>query len=229
MEIKNPKELIIETLLEKISVKKLAYENTSEAFNVLKEILQEFTAEYNASLIELEQDPVVEYRDRGIFEVELKISGDLIVFNMHTNIFEFDKSHSIWKSSYMQESPLASYCGVINVYNFIADSFKYNRLDDIGYLIARIFINKDNHYFVEGKRQLGFLYNDFANATMQKNDMKKILESAVLFTLDFDLLVPEYDNVNMITVAQVKANINNAKFQTAKRLGFQFQADSNDI
>ena len=39
----------------------------------------------------------------------------------------------------------------------------------MGYCIGRIFINKENHYFVEGKRQLGFLYNDFMNSKMNKN------------------------------------------------------------
>ena len=102
-------------------------------------------------------------------------------------------------------------------------------MNDIGYLIARIFINKDKHYFVEGKRQLGFLYNDFVNSTINKEDISKILESAILFSLDFDLLVPEYENVNMISVLQMKENINQSKIQTAKRLGFKFNADTNII
>jgi len=117
---------------------------------------------------------------------------------------------------------------MINVYNFLSDSIRFNRINDIGYLIARIFINKDKHYFLEGKRQLGFLYNDFVNAEIDKASMTKILESAALFTLDFDLLVPEYDNVTMLSVAQLIENINNTKIQTAKRLGFRFAADSND-
>lgn len=228
MNIKSPKDLIIETLIDKVSIKKMTFQNTSNAFNLLKDNLNVFVKEYNKELTDLDQEPSLEVKDKGNFEVELKIADDLIVFNMHTNIFEFDKSHSIWKSKYLQNDPNASYCGVINIYNFIADSFKYNRLEDIGYLIARIFINKDNHYFIEGKRQLGFLYNDFPNAVIKSNDIKKIIESAVLFTLDFDLLVPEYDNVNMITVAQVQNNINNIKFQTGKRLGFKFKADSNE-
>ena len=43
-----------------------------------------------------------------------------------------------------------TYCGVINMYNFLSDSFKYNRENDLGYLIGRMFINKENT-FVEGK------------------------------------------------------------------------------
>lgn len=223
-----PKELIIKTLIEKNILKKQAFENTKEFFNSLKEKLNKIAIEYNQELLDKNHQPLIEYKDRGIYEVELKIAGDLIIFNMHSNIFDFDKTHNVWKTEYVQNNPSASYCGVINIYNFLADSFKYSRMDDIGYLIARIFINKDNHYFIEGKRQLGFLYDDFENAVVEEGVIEKILESTMLFTLDFDLLVPNYDNVNMLSVAQMKENINNSKTQTAKRLGFKFNVDNND-
>jgi len=34
---------------------------------------------------------------------------------------------------------------MISIYNFLSDSFKFNRVNDIGYLIARVFTNKENH------------------------------------------------------------------------------------
>jgi hypothetical protein len=42
------------------------------------------------------------------------------------------------------------YFGVVNVYNFLSDSFRYNRERDLGYLVARIFLNKEGHFFVQG-------------------------------------------------------------------------------
>lgn len=228
-ENKTPRELILETLLEKTSVKSEVYEHTKQAFLFFKEAMQEFVSSFNDAFEKLNTPLRLEYKDRGDFEAELSIGDDLLVFNMHTNIFEFEQGHTVWKTSYLKKDPSAAYCGIISVYNFLADSFKYSRHDDLGYLIARIFVNKDNHYFVEGKRQLGFLYNDFVNAVLSLDEVAKILESAALFTLDFDLLVPEYDNVNVITVAQMQENINSSKTQTAKRLGFSFKADSNDV
>ncbi len=225
----NTKNLIIETLLEKTKIKQKAHLNTLEAFNSFKATMQQFTIDYNSVLNYKTNDQLIDYKDKGVFEAEMRVGEDLIMINMHTNVFDFDKSHYIWKTSYLQKDPLASFCGTINIYNFLNDSFKYNRMNDIGYLIARIFINKDKHYFVEGKRQLGFLYNDFVNSTINKEDISKILESAILFSLDFDLLVPEYENVNMISVLQMKENINQSKIQTAKRLGFKFNADTNII
>ena len=55
------------------------------------------------------------------------------------------------KQKYVKEDKMRSFCGVIHVYNFLNDSFKYNRLNDVGNLVARIFVNKDKHFFVEGE------------------------------------------------------------------------------
>ena len=72
---------------------------------------------------------------------------------MHTDVFEFDANHLVWQSPYVQADRDNSYCGLINIYNFLSDSFKFNRNADEGYLIGRIFINRERCYFVEGKRQ----------------------------------------------------------------------------
>ena len=73
-------------------------------------------------------------------------------------------------------------------------------MNDMGYMIARVFINKDDHYLVEGRRQLGYLYNDFVNEILDRKAWRKIFESALLYSLDFDLLVPPYDQVNTTSV-----------------------------
>jgi hypothetical protein len=114
---------------------------------------------------------------------------------------------------------------MINVYNFLTDSFKYNRNDDLGYLIGRLFVNRENHYFVEGKRQMGFLYNNFGQAIISSDAIKRIIESAMLYSLEFDLLVPPYDMVKIASVAQMNSKIESSKLQTGKRLGFKFNSD----
>ncbi len=219
------KELIINTLSEKSVVKQLIYDQTIEAFALLKEVLHEIAIELNGILKGTDRRIRLEFVDRGKFEAELKIAGDILIFSMHSNVFEFDRDHSIWKLSYVQENKMCSYCGIISIYNFLSDSFKYNRLDDLGYLIGRIFINKDKQYFMEGKRQMGFLYNNFGNADIDKEALRKIVETANLYTLEFDLLVPPYDNVKIASVGQVNNQIENSKIRTGKRLGFKFNSD----
>jgi len=229
MEEGKAKQMIINTLKEKCAIKQQVYDNTIDTFNLLKEVLQELVKEYNKNLKKVDTRVWLEYSDKGAFEAELKVAGDLLVFNMHTNIFDFYRDHGIWKTSYVRENDFSTYTGIISIFNFLTDSFKYNRLDDLGYLIGRIFINKDNHYFVEGKRQLGFLYNKFGNDKISKDNISRIVESAILYALDFDLLVPPYDAVKITSVAQMKERINKSKMKTGKRLGFRFYADDDEL
>lgn len=219
------RDLILKTLMEKSTMKQNVYDNTFEVFQMLKEVLREITEDYNKQLKKTDKRVGLEFRDTEKFECELQIAGDMLIFNMHTNIFEFDRNHGVWKISYVQENEMSSYSGIINVYNFLSDSFKYSRYDDLGYLIARLFVNKEKHYFVEGKRQLGFLYNNFGNETIDKVSIRKIIESAILYTLNFDLLVPPYDAVKIASVAQMMERKNNSKIATGKRVGFKFRAD----
>ncbi len=221
----NAQNLIVDTLIEKSGMKQQVYENTLETFNLIKGVLHELSLELNGNIKNNDRRIRLEYRDRGKFEAEIRVAGDILIFSMHTNVFEFDRDHSIWKLPYVQADKLNSYCGVINIYNFLTDSFKYNRLDDLGYLIGRLFVNRENHYFVEGKRQMGFLYNNFGQAIVSKESIKRIVETSMLYSLEFDLLVPPYDMVKIATVAQMNSKIDSSKLQTGKRLGFKFNSD----
>lgn len=206
-------------------MKQRVYENTLETFSLIKASLHDMASGLNSDLKNSDKKIRLEYRDRGKFEAEIKVAGDILIFSMHSNVFEFDRDHSIWKLPYVEGNKLNSYCGVVNIYNFLTDSFKYNRNEDLGYLIGRLFVNRENHYFVEGKRQMGFLYNNFGQAIICKEDVKRIIETAMLYSLEFDLLVPPYDMVKIATVAQMNTKIESTKLQTGKRLGFKFNSD----
>ena len=219
------RQLILGNLSEKSAMKQIVYDNTFATFNLIKEVLHEMATDYNSAFKGLDKRVKLEYHDRGKFEAEIRVAGDILIFSMHSNVFQFDRDHNIWKLSYVKDNPNASYCGIINIYNFLRDSFKYNRLDDLGYLIGRIFINKEYHYFVEGKRQMGFLYNNFGTATIDKESLINIIQSSILYTLEFDLLVPPYDVVKIASVNQMNTKIENSKLQTGKRLGFKFNSD----
>jgi hypothetical protein len=155
----------------------------------------------------------------------MKFGGDILIFLMHTNVFEFSRDHDVMRTSYIREDRSRSFSGVINIYNFLADSFRYKRVNDMGYLIGRVFINKDNHYFIEGKRELGFLYNDFGKNVMNADTAGQIIEAAILYTINFDLLTPPYDAVKIVSVNDMINTLDEISLRTGKRLGFQFQQD----
>lgn len=225
MENNGKKELIVETLKSKSVLKQSVYDNTEETFNRLRKILAAIAREINSDIGDADKRVRMEFKDRGKFDVLFKVAGDILVFSMHSNVFEFDRNHPVWKTPYVQKNPANSYCGVINIYNFLADSFRYSRMEDLGYLIARIFINHENQYFVEGKRQMGMIFSNFGSEEINREALKKILYTAIQYSLEFDLLVPPYDTVKIASVGQVEAKIQSSKMVTGKRLGFQFNSD----
>ncbi|MEQ8908068.1 MAG: hypothetical protein RIC95_02660 [Vicingaceae bacterium] len=225
MKAKEQFENIVSTIQDKASLKQEIYRNTLETYLSFREEGKKLVEELKGEMSKFDRDVAIEYEEKGDFEFQLKIGGDVILFYMHTNVFDFDKSHSLWKTGYIKEDPSRSFCGMINIYNFLADSFKYNRFDDSGYLIGRAFINKENHFFLEGKRQLGFIHNDFANDTIDQADIREVISQAVLYSMDFDLFTPPYKHVQEISVGQLLQNASGMRLKTAKRLGFKFSFD----
>ena len=216
----------LEGMIVKTNLKQEVYRNAVGSFALLKEVLKELADDYREKLRNKVDDNVLPvYQEKGPFEAEFRLGGDMLIFSMHSNVFVFNREHPIWKLDYIKANAMNSYCGVFNIYNFLTDSFKYNRMEDLGYLIARIFVNRENHFFVEGKRQSGELVKDFGSDEMTREYMKEILETAIQYAIDFDLLVPPYDQVKIVTVEQMHAEINNSKIQTGKRLGFKFNSD----
>lgn len=229
MENKPPRELILQMLNEKSTMKQDVFTITIEAFNGFKSAMKDIVDYLYKEMVDADKRIALEFKSKNEFSAEMKIAGDTLFFQMHTNVFHFDKSHNMWNTSYVKEDPFRAYCGMINIYNFLSDSLKYNRENDLGYLIGRIFINKDKHFFVEGKRQLGFLYNNFGNSMMDDKMINAIVESAVLYSLDFDLLTPSYDTMKEVTVHEIQELSKMMIITTGKRLGFQFQADTDNI
>jgi hypothetical protein len=223
------KELIIQTLKEKSGMKQDVYANTLKAFGLLKNIAKQTIFDIKKEIAAIDKRIIVEFKDRSEFEFELRVAGDLLIFTMHTNVFEFDKSHQVWRSAYLKDDPQRAFCGMISIYNFLNDSFKYNRFNDSGYMIGRIFINKENHYFADGKRQLGFLFNNFVNSMIDEEALKLVLESSILYSINFDMFTPPFDAMKEISVADMQSASESMQIKTGKRLGFRFQADSDDI
>ena len=225
----NAKQLILETLKTKACLKQDVFKKTKDLFQNFKLEAEKLANELSTEMNLADKNVIVEFVNKDDHEFHIKFGGDILVFFMHTNIFDFEKSHPIWKTSYLKDDELRAYCGMINVYNFLADSFKYNRLNDVGYLVARLFLNKDEHYFVEGKRQLGFLYNDFVNEVINNDKIRNIIESSILYSMDFDLLTPHYDTMKTVSVNEIKEVTSAMSIKTGKRLGFKFQADNDNI
>ncbi|MBP5548095.1 MAG: hypothetical protein J6X58_04280 [Bacteroidales bacterium] len=220
------KESLGELVFTKGELKQHVYESTKETFEMFRNTSKEILSLLQEKNRHDNKDIRFEFTDRGDFEFEIRFAGDTLIFMMHTNVFEFSRNHEVMKSPYIRENPNRSYCGVIHIYNFLTDSFLYQRDNDLGYLIGRIFVNSEKHYFIEGKRELGMLYNNFNTSLINSESVQSIVESAIEYTTNFDLLTPPYDEIKVVSVGEMRNNFDKKSMVTAKRLGFRFQADT---
>jgi hypothetical protein len=216
---------LFEILNSKGRLEQKVYHNTVESFNLLRKVVSDLYHAYRSGYGKDPKAIPFVFEDRGEFEFYLQFSGDVLIFTMHTNIFEFSRYHEVMSTQYVREDKERSYCGIINIYNFLSNSFRYNRLNDLGYLIGRIFVNKDKCYFIEGKREVGLLYNSFGKEVLDEQVGQKIVESAILYAVNFDLLTPPFDSLKEISLGEMKSNVDSLALKTGKRLGFRFQAD----
>ena len=206
------KESLKDLVFNKSELKHTVYDATKETFELFRNTTRELISLLHERCVKEGKNVAFEFTDRGDFEFEVKFAGDILLFMMHTNVFEFSRDHQVMKSPYIREDTRRSYCGVIHIYNFLADSFAYQRDNDLGYMIGRVFVNNEKHYF--------------NTSVVNQDTVQGIVESAIEYTTNFDLLTPPYDEVKLVSVGEMKNNFDKKSLVTGKRLGFRFQADS---
>jgi len=216
---------IVKLLGEKAVLKLDVLRKTEEAFGLFRKVVAQLQSELNNAIMHIDKRIQISYAEKGPYDLQLNFSDDILIFSMHTDVFNFENSHPIKKSSYLTEDPGRSFCGMIMIYNFLTDSFRFNRGSDVGFLIARIFVNREGHFFVEGKKQLGFLYNDFQNEKINVESIRAVIESAMLYSIHVDIYTPPFDQMKIITVQDVMDKSMAGLISTGKRLGFKMQSD----
>lgn len=219
---------IIELLKTKASVKQDVFINTKDAFCFLKETAQSYVAELSKLYRETDSRVVIKVEDINAYEFRIFIGGDILVFHMHTNVFQYPKSHYFWQTSYFKDDTTLSYGGMIHIYNFLADSIQLNRENDLGFLIARIFINRENHFVLEGQKRLNRMFNNLKDQVFDEPNQCKLIECLIQFSMEFELYIPPYKQVQTVSVKQAQDFQRKIKIKTSKRLGFKFGSKHND-
>ena len=215
-------------LITKGELKQNIFAVTLETMQLFKEAAKGFEEYYRDKYADDHDSIPVLFTNKNQYQFMLKFGGDVLIFLMHTNIFEFSRDHEVMRTPYIKEDKNRSYCGMIQIFNFLGDSLKYDRVNDLGYMIGRIFINKEGHYYIEGKRELAQVINNFSTNEISAEAVKEILSSAIRYTLNFDLLVPNYEEMKIITVNDIiQMEDQNNLMRTGKRLGFRFEQDKN--
>lgn len=215
---------LIEMIRTKGALNISVMDSSLKMFGRLKLLLQQFEKSLHQEVIK--EGIKILYTDRGTYEAELKVADDVLIFILHTNAFVFDSSNMIYKSGYVKADASRATCGMISIYNFLSDSITFERNHDEGQLIGRIFINQEKHFFVEGKKQIGVLFNDFENAVATDENIQKAIELLLQYCIEMDFYVPPIEVMKEITVNDVRAYTIQNAVDKDNRLGFKFQNEN---
>lgn len=212
---------IFEGLKQKSTAKQAIYRNTQAAFDCLRLVSQELVVELSRKLTPLDSTVVIEYRSINDMEFHIRFSGDLLVFVMHSNVVTFPDDYGPMPSKYVEADFRRRFFGHIMAYNFMADSIKYQRLNDPGYLVGRLLVNINNHYFLEGVQQLELPDNDMSDNLITPDTMKLFVESAMIAAVNNDLIAPPLPEIQKISVKQ---KLENQQVSRGSKVGFSFSA-----
>ncbi|WP_262385975.1 hypothetical protein [Hymenobacter sp. BT491] len=213
---------IFEGLKQKSTAKQAIYRNTNAAFDCLRLVSQELVVELSRRITAVDSTVVIEYRPVNDMEFHIRFSGDLLVFVMHSNIVTFPDDYGPMPTKYVEEDFRRRFFGHIMAYNFMADSIKYQRMNDPGYLVGRLLVNIENHFFLEGVQQLELPDNDMADNLITPNMMKLFVESAMIAAVNNDLIAPPMGEIQKITVKQ---KIENQQVSRGSKVGFSFSSE----
>lgn len=221
-EIDNREDLL--SLLEnKVSLKQDIVQDVKNAFELLRTVLHQEVEFFKSRLTDDRIRMFVE--EKNGTEIKAFVGSDCLIFHMHNNIFLLPEAHPLWQTDYLKEDFTKGYFGIIYIYNFLAESMLKQRFGDSGYLIARIFINKEGHFFVEGKNEIVKNFKSISDANICDEMMRFIIQSSFNYAINFDLLTPPFEMVAQINVQQAIAIANSISLQTGKRLGYKFEKD----
>ncbi|GGG06750.1 hypothetical protein [Pontibacter amylolyticus] len=208
---------IIQGLQQKSATKQAIYRNTYQTFTRMKELSQEIVDELTNRITTHNADVVIEYKAISDLEFQIKFSGDLLVFVMHSNIITFPDDYEIMRNDYVDEDFRRRFFGHIMAYNFMADTIKYNRLDDPGYLVGRMLINIENHFVIEGVKQMDLSYDRMARNVISDDMLRLIVESAMVAAVNNDLMGQDVSDIERITYKQ---KLENSQLSRPRKLGF---------
>lgn len=191
---------IAEQIESKSNIKQQTYRQLCLTFKRMKKEAHEVVDQINARLSNKDEDITIEVISVSDQEFHIKIAGDLLIFLLHTNIVTLAPEHSFNKSDYVAENTARKYLGQINIYNFMADSVTYNRLNDPGYLLARLSLNFEKYFLVEGEKQLSFMFDTVSSAPISETDIKVIIQLVIAQAIDTDLVTRPFPQIRTITL-----------------------------
>jgi len=216
---------IRQILENKSAAKQITYKNLLQAFNMLRSESMRIVENLKKEIKIKDEDVTVDYIEVNDHEFQVKLAGDLLIFVLHTNIVTFDATHAAMQQPYCSENEINRYFGQIMIYNFMSDSVRFNRVNDPGYLVARILINHENRFLVEGEGKLGELYKQVSSKALESIDLNRIVQDSLTIAIENDLMAPPFPQVRFITLHQKMEKT--SELGAGQKIGFRMKYENN--
>jgi len=136
------------------------------------------------------------------YEFVFQAGGDVLVFILQSNIVRLSEETYLSKSKYLKSDASLNYFSQILVYNFLSETIKNERLDDPGYLLGRLMVNRENKFFLEGDRKMVYHFPELKENPVTEQKMHEFIELLLSAALDNDLLAPAFGDIMIITYLQ---------------------------
>lgn len=198
----DPIEHISKLLESKSTAKQITYKNLLDAFSILAKESERVVDELKKKTQSRDSDVTQSFTEINEHEFHVKLAGDLLVFVLHTNVVTLPPDHPVMADPYIKENEVNRYFGQIMIYNFMADSFKFNRVNDPGYLIARLLINHEARYVIEGNGHLGAMFNKISDGPISEQELNVLVKIVLMIAIENDLIAPPFPQVQFITLHQ---------------------------
>jgi hypothetical protein len=198
----DPLDFIKNMLENKSDAKQRTYKHLLETFALLRNESRIIINDLKNRARPGDKEVTIEFKEVSLHEFHVKLAGDLLIFVLHTNIVTFAPDHVVMQDPYIQQNEVNRYFGQINIYNFMSDSLTFNRVNDPGYLLARLMINHENKFFVEGEGPLTQLFNQISDVPISVEYLQLLVKLSLTIAIENDLMAPPYQEVKFITLYQ---------------------------
>ncbi|MDR2979982.1 MAG: hypothetical protein LBV02_06050, partial [Bacteroidales bacterium] len=84
-------------LINKGTLKETVFDTTTETMMYFKEAAAEFENYFKKQFSKDHAEIEVIYQNKNQYEFQLKFAGDILLFMMHTDVFEFPREHEVMR------------------------------------------------------------------------------------------------------------------------------------
>lgn len=212
---------IYETLRGKSALNKKVLTETQQAFRILRERAEKTALRLREIIVSKKDEMEAKVGDGGEFSFSIEIGPDIITFSNMQDVSAPSGEMPCLKSAYVQQDPSRAYFGQILVYNFLTSSYLQRRMQDPGYMVARILVNKDGVFTVEGVGKVTEEFTDLSATPVNVENMQKLVETCILASLAIDLMMPPADQIQIIPL---ETHLATGVVQGIEKVGFRVNA-----